>query len=99
MFQLLGRFYSDRSTLIWNGTKATGLMEIGDLLKDVPPSHNELLSVDCHPIAGTPRGTPAPRTSTNPSFLHIQELPSRAFSSLFKAPSPTYHQQHSPLNH
>ncbi|KAI5449697.1 hypothetical protein NCC49_004158 [Naganishia albida] len=51
---LLGRFYTDRSTLIWNGTKATGLMEIGDLLKDVPPSHNEILSVDCHPIAGTP---------------------------------------------
>lgn len=58
---MLGRFYSDRSTLVWNGTKATGLMEIGDLVKDVPPSHNEVLSVDCHPISGTPR----PRSSTH----------------------------------
>lgn len=56
--QLLARFYSDRSTMIWNGTKATGMSEIGDLLKDVPPSHSEPLSVDCHPIAGTPLRSP-----------------------------------------
>ncbi|GHJ90015.1 hypothetical protein NliqN6_6417 [Naganishia liquefaciens] len=51
---LLARFYSDRSTMIWNGTKATGMSEIGALIKDVPPSRTDPLSVDCHPIAGTP---------------------------------------------
>lgn len=30
------------------------MSEIGALLQDVPPSHSEPLSVDCHPIAGTP---------------------------------------------
>ncbi|KAJ9104990.1 hypothetical protein QFC20_004430 [Naganishia adeliensis] len=76
--QLLGRFYSDRSTLVWNGTKATGLMEIGDLVKDVPPSHNEVLSVDCHPIS-----VQGSSTHVSPAQLSSQPLTTRLAKAFY----------------
>ncbi|KAJ9092552.1 hypothetical protein QFC21_006783 [Naganishia friedmannii] len=85
---LLGQFYTDRSTLTWNGTKRTGLAEIGDLLANVPPSASEVLSVDCQPIAGTPFPrllvtVQGAQTHVPPSTLTSQPLTSRLVAAFY----------------
>ncbi|KAH8081864.1 hypothetical protein HD553DRAFT_76278 [Filobasidium floriforme] len=50
---LLAPFYRERSSLVWNGNRAQGIVEIGEALARVPPSKHEIVAVDSTPIAGT----------------------------------------------
>ena len=52
MQHLIG-FYTDASTLVWNGNVHKGTRAIAGFYCALPNSTHSLLSVDCQPLKGT----------------------------------------------
>lgn len=51
--ELLGRLYRPNSSVVWNGTKASTLPDIGALLARLPPSRTDIADLDAHPVGGS----------------------------------------------
>lgn len=51
--ELLGQLYRPNSSVVWNGTKASTLPDIGTLLARLPPSRTDLVDFNSHPIGGS----------------------------------------------
>jgi hypothetical protein len=48
--QLLGAYYNDESSMIWNGNSLNGAAAISEFYARMPPTKHSISSLNCHPL-------------------------------------------------